>query len=701
VNDTDGDGVEDGPEVNRLNTDPTQADSDSDGTDDGQETYTLTVENKTADVTVKITGEGNVARGLDIRRVTENETDTARIGHGIRVDTNRDFQYAKVTQPVSDSVSVDKENVSLYKWSRTNDDGLHQVNATYDAGANTVTANVTSFSSFNVMDQSKIEEQNTQIAHIDNTWPTFEGFDGGPWSGAGEVTTKNSKLVIDHNTSISDAGSWAEETIDLTDSYVNATIHAGGSVSAGSWGYAKVYVVNPTDPAKEGYWNSTNRVVLGQAYGDPDGGESSGLASKNISQFIGSKAEIRAVAYGDAEVNIDWIRVERHSDKDGISDAVEKAAGSLEERALIDGGRGEKMFSLNFDYKNKDTDNDGLGDSGEVKLSCTVCMTPEQNISVNQYIAHPNRKRTDATAGSDGEEVNTTTSSTTTSTNPSVGTGTSLSHTSKYRLNPKIPEYFFAGMGLMVYNNDGNPVNDNDEVITADEVDELSTSMSRVAVKRSSSRLCDDTDASPLLPISPPSISPNCMVSTIHVIVTFVSNGEGYKAMYNKQQEAVFEYNAAGELRSDTPERIKFNPHNMEKDPSSFIYTGVHRSATYTVRQDDINSVRSASLETPVKFGSVELELQGNSPFKSGRRYKKIAVPGKPMQGGIFSIIGFSADVFEKGSGNACKLSGCEKSATRVANGIRAYNEHLKVVSTSLKGANVTRTQMYIEREND
>jgi hypothetical protein len=404
VNDTDGDGVEDGPEVNRLNTDPTQSDSDNDGTNDGQETYTLTVENKTADVTVEITGQGNVARGLDIRRVTENETDTTRIGYGIRVDTNREFQYAKVTQPVSDSVSVDEDNVSLYKWSRRNDDGLHEVNATYDAGANTVTANVTSFSSFNVMDQSKIEEQNTQIAHIDNTWPTFEGFDGGPWSGGGEVTTNNSKLVIDHNTSISDAGSWAEETIDLTDDYEEVRIHAGGSVSAGTWGYAKVYVVYPTDPAKEGYWNSTNRVLLAQAYGDPDGGESSGLASKNISQFIGEKAQIRAVAYGDAEVNIDWIRVERHSDTDAISDAVEKKSAELQEMALLDLGMRQERLPLNLNPDDPDTDNDELPDSIEVELSCLVCMTPKENITVKKYNAHPDRKRTDDTGPTDGEE---------------------------------------------------------------------------------------------------------------------------------------------------------------------------------------------------------------------------------------------------------------------------------------------------------
>jgi hypothetical protein len=321
--DTDGDGTTDD-----------QEDIDGDGTDDGKETYTLTVENSTLGVSIDITGEGNVARGLTIQQATQNATDDGRADHAVRINNQRSFDYAEVTYELDTDITA--ENVTLRKWSTRTNASLRSINASVYGSNNTIVANVTSFSSLHPMYTQTAGGGNpiTTEVEMKKGWPQFDDMESGGWTTGGDVTYNNSELVIDHNTSISDAGSWAERSIELDD-FEAVGVMGGGSVSAGSWGYAKVYIVNSTDPGTEAFWNSSNRKVLASAYGDPDGGESDGIGQKNITEWAGEEVMVRAVAYGDADVNIDWLRFERHSDRDRISDAVENAASKLEQPALV------------------------------------------------------------------------------------------------------------------------------------------------------------------------------------------------------------------------------------------------------------------------------------------------------------------------------------------------------------------------------
>jgi len=156
-NDTDGDGLPDASEV-RIGTDPTTADSDGDGVVDGDETYTTQAENKTLATSVNVTGVGDVASEIIIAQDERAVFDTGAIEDTraapiVQFTNETGFGSANISFAYDESAAPGNEsNLSVYRYNESLQTFV-SVNSTVSASADTVSANVSGFSTYTVLNK--------------------------------------------------------------------------------------------------------------------------------------------------------------------------------------------------------------------------------------------------------------------------------------------------------------------------------------------------------------------------------------------------------------------------------------------------------------------------------------------------------------------------------------------------------------------
>ncbi|MDZ7731531.1 MAG: hypothetical protein U5K37_12405 [Natrialbaceae archaeon] len=153
--DSDGDGLEDGIEITEpYETDPLVADTDRDGTVDGDERYTHVHTDSSLGTTVAVTGNGTAGSRVRIRDGTraifQNPTTrSAKVSPYVEVTSEQSFESATVTIQYDESL-VSDENESDIRMVRVNESlqTFVPVESAVDTDANTVSATVSTFSTF-------------------------------------------------------------------------------------------------------------------------------------------------------------------------------------------------------------------------------------------------------------------------------------------------------------------------------------------------------------------------------------------------------------------------------------------------------------------------------------------------------------------------------------------------------------------------
>jgi hypothetical protein len=623
-NDTDGDGIQDGPEINRLGTDPLDTDTDGDGTTDDAETYSLVVEDSETNVTVNITGTGNVARGLQIDQASTNATDNFRIGHTINLDHSRSFSYANVTIPINDSVNLSTMNTTLYKWNNSQTTGSHPVNTTLDKQNRTLSANLSSFSSLAPANKTKGKQQTS--AELSEGWPQFENFTGGSaWTVAGNYEYNstmrggNGVLVLDHDTNITEAGTWARAHVDLrNDSLEEAYVEMHlRTHSDGGTAYAYVTNSSPTAYESEDALKETKMKVPYSCGVDDTCYTKDGKVRFNVTEHIGEKVTVKLVNRGDSEVRIDWARLEKHTDSDGISDAVENASSGIQAKVLTNNGLRQEYKPLDMDYNSTDTDGDELPDNYEVSFACCsfTGTNPNRTITLGEYTAHPNKTRTDATGATDGQEIivnqssTTTTSSTTSLTTMSSHNGDNTEEAG----NPRKPEYVYASYGLTTLS-DKKSMWDDGGIITDGDITETEGDPDSVITIPSDISGCGAWFS-----------SASCAVVNIPVRVRFVADDEAVGLMKEHDMEMSYEYYPHNGADRRSGERTaKFDPTDISGDDR---FISKQKFTTYKVKMK--NPVPAANHVVPM--GEFELETHNFANTRqSGTFRQQFAVAFNP-----------------------------------------------------------------------
>ncbi|MDS0261096.1 VWA domain-containing protein [Haloarcula sp. S1CR25-12] len=179
-NDTDGDGLEEGPEIHEYGTNATLVDTDADGLDDGDEialgtdplvpdtdgdgvrdaneTYNTTASNETIGATVTITGQGNVAADTDVRPAAHSRyggeyAPNSSVSSFVEFDTERNFSSANISLGYDDSTLGNESDAAIYRFNESL--GTYErVGGTIDAANDTVTAETAHFSTYVVFNES-------------------------------------------------------------------------------------------------------------------------------------------------------------------------------------------------------------------------------------------------------------------------------------------------------------------------------------------------------------------------------------------------------------------------------------------------------------------------------------------------------------------------------------------------------------------
>ena len=158
VRDTDGDGLTDGSEV-RIGTDPLVPDTDGDGTLDGEETYTTTKRSEELGATLSLTGEGDVAARTRLTEETSARFRTDRVRNltvsaPVEVRTEG-VDAATVTLGYDPAaVSGNESDLTMFRYNESVQ-AFMPLNATVDPENDTVTANVSAFSTVVVLDTAR------------------------------------------------------------------------------------------------------------------------------------------------------------------------------------------------------------------------------------------------------------------------------------------------------------------------------------------------------------------------------------------------------------------------------------------------------------------------------------------------------------------------------------------------------------------
>ncbi|MFB6083260.1 MAG: hypothetical protein ABEJ94_03325, partial [Halorientalis sp.] len=150
--DTDGDFLSDRAEIRGpFGTDPLDEDTDGDGIVDGNETYDTTATNETTGVSVTLSGQGNVAPGIEITPKPGYLNGSASVGPTVKIENRTAFDDATVEIPIDPSVpDREYDDLAILKWNGSVNGRWHPIDTTIENG--TARATVESFSYFTVVD---------------------------------------------------------------------------------------------------------------------------------------------------------------------------------------------------------------------------------------------------------------------------------------------------------------------------------------------------------------------------------------------------------------------------------------------------------------------------------------------------------------------------------------------------------------------
>lgn len=465
LEDTDRDGLDDGAEVNKYGTDPTDPDTDDDGIPDGKEvrlgtdptepdvtsedgTYEFTETDNESGVSVTVRTAPENASQTTVEPVEPNVTQEFRESSMVRIEEGDSFQNATVTVPFDASGATNASNYAVYTWEAGSNETWQRVNSSVDLTNGTATATVDSFSYFSVFNVTNWEDTVNTDRTLDSE---------GENESADEVTPVDLAFIIDTSGSMSGSkiqsakyaakrfnnvllpgdtsavvgfanGAYVPQELTSNRARVNESIEqlsAGGGTNTGD-GIRK---------AIETFENSGNADSVKEAILLADGNTNEGpnpvqqareAADQNITintVGIGDNAdssELRSIAdvtggdYYETDNAADLPQVFgrigdtvenesrlNDSDGDGIPDAVEEADG-LTMPAGPNAGQ-----PIDLDPHSADTDGDGLRDGEEISVNYDIVNTSSGTtveITATAVRSNPSRVDTDGDGLTDLQE---------------------------------------------------------------------------------------------------------------------------------------------------------------------------------------------------------------------------------------------------------------------------------------------------------
>jgi hypothetical protein len=202
--DTDGDNLTDGTEL-RIGTDPLSPDTNGNGIEDSQETYTTKTSNASLNTSVRITGVGDVASGVSIKRdstriLNEGEIETALVSSLVDINSKQQFNEANITLEYSESqVTTTESNLTVVTYNRSRQ-LLIPLDSSVNTANKTVTATTPHFSVFGVVDSGELQDAYNAVDSDDPTEPiglnkSFEYV--GNWETRGGARTVGNNLIVD------------------------------------------------------------------------------------------------------------------------------------------------------------------------------------------------------------------------------------------------------------------------------------------------------------------------------------------------------------------------------------------------------------------------------------------------------------------------------------------------------------------------
>ena len=417
--DTDSDGLLDGTELKpSFKTDPLDPDTDGDGVSDGQETYTTSISNNSLGVSVDLTGPGNVAGDTSINEppgVIFNKTSLPNTVVSSFADIQPDapIQYANVSIAYNESeIEVGNEStLSLYRFNESQ--GTYErVNSTVNSGENTVTANVSHFSTYVVFDTLSWE-------NIVNRNPPTRPVGGGTVIEDEPINTTVPQFTIHR---------------DKTDSQNRLLFYLNRS--EGSYAYGKVYINNGTfnDYIDSFSTNLDMHHVDGQGDGVPEPGSTTTPDSQDCGDEVyvnKTDQDFNLKQCGSADawfvsweatgptptINVTLRRTVNVSDNPYIGGSIAKRVQEGEEIPLLSSGIADaddddipnyienstyhlahSNNSVTTEWNDNDTDDDGVEDGTE------VLVNKDRVGGGYQWKSNPNKTDTDLDLLSDRVE---------------------------------------------------------------------------------------------------------------------------------------------------------------------------------------------------------------------------------------------------------------------------------------------------------
>ncbi|WP_136689943.1 hypothetical protein [Halorhabdus amylolytica] len=178
--DSDGDGLTDSAEVT-AGTDPLDSDSDGDGTIDGNETLQIETKNESVGAKVTLSGKGIVANSATIEETTEipfeaSAVSDVAVSDVVEFDTQKDFDEATIELDYTESeIDSSESELSIYRYNKTYQTFV-AVDSTVHPGRNVVTADVSHFSTYAVLDSHTWDAQTSQptAEPLDDTSDTWQ-----------------------------------------------------------------------------------------------------------------------------------------------------------------------------------------------------------------------------------------------------------------------------------------------------------------------------------------------------------------------------------------------------------------------------------------------------------------------------------------------------------------------------------------------
>jgi hypothetical protein len=401
--DTDGDGLEDGFEPT-VGLNPLKADTDGNGVLDGEEQVeaTTTVEEPTGPITPSVTIE-STAKEAGTTTITSMDGEIAALGENLpgylgapfEFETDVNFQNAKMTFAYDESLKGESFKPAIYYFNEETQMLEKVANQTIDEANGTVTANVSHFSIYILLNEMTWEEawekeMKTPIMGEDGEGNTqyidvvfsIDSSGSMEWNDPQELRKEAAKSFVDKlrehdQAAVVDFDDWARTLVSLTtdhaqvkyqidtiDDWGGTNLYAGLSravdeVSRGSADHNR-FVIFLTDG--DGYWHESaldaakaNNVTVYTIGLGPSLNENllKRIATETGGRYFhaSNASELQDIHDDVADETV----TAKDTDGDGLADVTEKWGYRTE--------TGEWISNLNFE--NPDTDGDGIKDGAE------------------------------------------------------------------------------------------------------------------------------------------------------------------------------------------------------------------------------------------------------------------------------------------------------------------------------------------------